>query len=140
MVFLGKACSFLLGWAALVLAQSAGATVVVEVSPVVHQAATFSATVRLPPSAALKKGGVEAEAYVVDKEGEEVLLVKRKLAVSVGGGVFLEHELEGLLIGCVSTLLNTNTTSSSYECSNRGAACCSSMGASGLCCSAVHAL
>lgn len=95
----GRACGVLLACTTLISAQSAA---VVEISPVVHVATPFSALLRLPPSLALKKGGIEAEASLVDAHGgESELAKKRKLEVSARGGVFLEHELGGLLLGCV---------------------------------------
>lgn len=103
MTFLARACSILLASAVLISAQSPN--VVVEISPVVHAATPFSAVLRLPASLALKKGSVEAQVCLVDGQGEETHLVKRKLAVSAGGKVFLEHELEGLLVGCVDSNL-----------------------------------
>lgn len=103
MMVYGRACGLLLCLAALVSAQSAGQPLVVEVSPVVHTAAPFSAEVTLPPSFALKKGGVEAQVCTVNQEGEETLLLKRKLRVAAGGEAILQHKLEGLLVGCVSS-------------------------------------
>lgn len=103
MMFYGRACGLLLWLVALVSAQSAGQPLVVEVSPVVHTAAPFSVEVTLPPSFALKKGGVEAEVCIVNQEGEEILLLKRKLRLAAGGEAMLHHELEGLLIGCVGS-------------------------------------
>eukprot|EP00903_Cladosiphon_okamuranus_P005358 g5353.t1 len=47
---------------------------------------------------ALNKGGIQAEAILVDAKGGEVELAKLKLAVSTGGEVVLEHELEGLVV------------------------------------------
>lgn len=96
-----RTCGVLVACTTLISAQ-AGAVVVVETSPVVHVAAPFSALIRLPPSLALKKGGIEAEASLVDAHGgESELAKKRKLQVSAGGEVSLEHELEGLLLGYV---------------------------------------
>lgn len=100
MMFYARTCGLLLWLAALVSAQSAGHSLVVEVSPVVHTAAPFSVEVTLPPSFALKKGGVQAEVCIVNQEGEETLLLKRKLRLAAGGEAMLQHELEGLLIGC----------------------------------------
>lgn len=75
--------------------------VIVQISPVVHVAAPFSAVLRLPASLALKKGAIQAEASLVDAKGGEIELGQSKLAVSAGGEVFLEHELEGLVLRCV---------------------------------------
>ena len=97
MRILGGACGLLAAFATLVSAQQS--SVVVEISPVVHVAAPFSALLRLPASSALKKGGIQAEASLVDATGGEVELAKLKLAVSAGGEVVLEHELEGLVVG-----------------------------------------
>lgn len=71
----------------------------VEVSPVVHQGTPFYAILRLPASSTLsKKGGIDAHAYLVDKQGEETLLAKKKLSVITGGQVSLEHVLDDLRI------------------------------------------
>lgn len=71
----------------------------VEVSPVVHDGTPFHAILSLPASSTLsKKGGVDAHAYLVDKHGEETLLVKKKLSVVAGGQVTLEHVLDDLRI------------------------------------------
>lgn len=91
--------------ALLVSVQSAGPNIVVEVSPVVLSGVPFSATLVLPPSFALKKGGVEAQASLVDGQGGQAHLAKRKLAISSGGEVILQHELEGLFIRCEIQLL-----------------------------------
>lgn len=98
-----RTCGVLVACTTLISAKAApAAAVVVEISPVVHVAAPFSALMRLPPSLALKKGAVEAEVSLVDAHGGESELVKkRKLQVSAGGEVSLEHELEGLLLGYV---------------------------------------
>lgn len=101
MVISARVCSLLLALTSLVSAQSAGLSVVVAVSPVVLTAAPFSVELTLPPSLALRKGGVEAQVCIVNQEGEEKQLLKRKLSVASRGGVMLQHELEGLLIGCV---------------------------------------
>lgn len=100
MTVASRACGLLLSWAALVSSQSTGSTVVVEISPVVHQSTPFSALLRLPPSLPLKKGGVEVAAFVLDGKREEIPLAKKKFVVSAHGKVLLEHELGGLLIGC----------------------------------------
>lgn len=94
---LGGACGLLVAFTTLISAQQS--SVVVEISPVVHVAAPFSALLRLPASSALKKAGIQAEASLVDAKGGEVELAKLKLAVSTGGEVVLEHELEGLVVG-----------------------------------------
>ncbi len=99
MRILRGACSALAACTTLVSAQQSAADV--QISPVVHVAAPFSAVVRLPASLALKKGGVQAEAHLIDAQGGEIELAKLKLAVSTGGEVFLEHELEGLVVRCV---------------------------------------
>lgn len=112
MAILGKACALLVASTALTCAKSAGITFAVDVSPVVHVAAPFSAVLHLPASLALKKGGVEARAYLVDGQGEETLLAKRKLSVAASGGVHLEHELEGLLVGCVVWQRHSHNSSS----------------------------
>lgn len=93
---LGRICGILVAFATLISAQQSA--VVVEMSPVVHVAAPFSALLRLPVSSTLKRGGVEAEASLVDAQGGEIQLTKLKLAVSTGGEVVLEHELAGLVI------------------------------------------
>jgi len=98
MKILQGACCALAACTTLVSAQQS--TVVVQISPVVHVAAPFSAVVRLPASLALKKAGVHAEAHLIDSQGVEIELAKLKLAVSSGGDVFLEHELEGLVLRC----------------------------------------
>lgn len=103
MAVVARACGLLLSWAALVSAQSTGSTVVVEISPVVHQGTPFSALLRLPPSLPLKKGGVEVAAFVLDGQREEIPLATKKFVVSGHGEVLLEHELGGLLIGCVGS-------------------------------------
>lgn len=97
MTVVARLCGFLVAYFTLVSAQSAA--VVVEVSPVVHVAAPFSALLRLPPSYAAT-GRIEAEASLVDAQGGEKELAKQKFKVSAGGEVLLEHKLEGLLIGC----------------------------------------
>lgn len=87
-------------WTAVVAAETA-TVVAVDVSPVVHAGSPFTAVLTLPPPLARKKG-VEAEAWSLDEAGEVTTLVKRRLAVSTGGGkVSLQHELEGLVIGYV---------------------------------------
>lgn len=91
-----RACGILVAFATLISAQQS--SVVVDVSPVVHVDAPFSALLRLPPSSALKKGGIEAKASLVDAKGGETELAKLKLTVSTGGEVLLEHELEGLVV------------------------------------------
>lgn len=103
MVAIARACALLLSWVALTCAQSTGSTVVVEISPVVHQSAPFSALVRLPATLPPKvaKAGVEVAASVLDGQREEIPLATKKFVVSARGEVLLEHELEGLLIGCV---------------------------------------
>lgn len=104
MTFVARACVLLLSWSALISAQSTGSTVVVEISPVVHQSTPFSALLRLPASLPLKKGGVEVAAFVLDGKREEVPLVSKKFVVSAHGDVLLEHELGGLLIGCAGRM------------------------------------
>lgn len=96
MRILGGACGVLVAFTTLISAQQS--SVVVEISPVVHVAAPFSALLRLPASSALKKGGIEAKASLVDAKGDEIELTKLKLVVSTGGQVVLEHELEGLVV------------------------------------------
>ncbi|CAM9370968.1 unnamed protein product [Ectocarpus sp. 12 AP-2014] len=100
MTIVARLCGILAAFFTLVSAQSAA--VVVEVSPVVHVAAPFSALVRLPPSYAAT-GRTEAKASLVDAQGGEKELAKQKLKVSAGGEVFLEHKLEGLLIRSIGT-------------------------------------
>lgn len=104
MAFVARACVLLLSWAALISAQSTGSTVVVEISPVVHQSTPFSALLRLPASLPLKKGGVEVAAFVLDGKREEIPLVTKKFVVSAHGDVLLEHELGGLLIRCAGRM------------------------------------
>eukprot|EP00904_Undaria_pinnatifida_P013206 jgi/Undpi1/9015/HiC_scaffold_26.g11475.m2 len=105
MVAIARACALLLSWVALTCAQSTGSTVVVEISPVVHQSAPFSALVRLPATLPPKvaKAGVEVAASVLDGQREEIPLATKKFVVSARGEVLLEHELEGLLIGSIGT-------------------------------------
>lgn len=103
MRILQGACCALAACTTLVSAQQSAA--VIQISPVVHVAAPFSAVVRLPASLALKKGGIQAEAYLIDAQGGEIELAKLKLAVTVGGEVFLEHELEGLVLRYVVDVL-----------------------------------
>lgn len=102
MRILGGVGGVLVAFVTLISAQQS--SVVVDISPVVHVAAPFSAVLRLPASSALKKGGIQVEASLVDAKGSEVELAKLKLAVSSGGEVVLEHELEGLIIRCVVVL------------------------------------
>lgn len=98
-------CSVLLLVSAAFTFALTSASVRVEVSPVVHVAAPFSAVLQLPASAALNRKGVDAQAYLVDDKGQEIQLnKKRKLSTVANGEVVLEHELEGLLIGCVCLL------------------------------------
>lgn len=70
----------------------------VEVSPVVHAGATFSVGLALPPSLALKKGTIEAEAWSVDDQGGTTHLVKEKLTVSSRDTLYLQHRLDGLVL------------------------------------------
>ncbi|CAM9275362.1 unnamed protein product [Scytosiphon promiscuus] len=100
MTVVTRACGLLALCATLI---STRAAVVVEVSPVVHLASPFSALLRLPASSAVTSRGVEAEASLVDADGRETRLAKQKLKTSAGGEVFLEHELEGLIIGSIGT-------------------------------------
>lgn len=104
MVAIVRACALLLSWVALVFAQSTESTIVVEISPVVHQSTPFSAVLRLPASLPPKvvKSGVEVVASVLDGHREEIPLATKKFVVSARGEVLLEHELEGLLIGYVT--------------------------------------
>lgn len=80
-----------------VTAATAGSGLVVVVPPVVHAGAPFSAALTLPPSVAIRRQ-VEVEALTVDGDGAERRLVKKKLSVSAGGEVSLQHQLDGLRI------------------------------------------
>lgn len=99
MMVVARVCGLIALCATLISAQAA---VVVEVSPVIHVASPFSALLRLPASSALTSRGVDVTASIVDADGRETQLAKQKLKTSAGGEVFLEHELEGLIIGYVA--------------------------------------
>ncbi|CAM9348857.1 unnamed protein product [Ascophyllum nodosum] len=71
----------------------------VEVSPVVHAGTPFFVVLKLPTSSALKKGRIDAQAYLIDETGEETLLAKEKLSVTRGGEFISEHVLDSLQIG-----------------------------------------
>ena len=85
----------------------------VEVSPVVHAGTPFFVVLKLPTSSALKKGRIDAQAYLIDETGEETLLAKEKLSVTRGGEFISEHVLDSLQIGFVCRMTSTLPTSRS---------------------------
>ncbi|CAM9153916.1 unnamed protein product, partial [Choristocarpus tenellus] len=70
----------------------------VEVPVVVHVGDPFAVTLHLDPSLALVKNGVPIGVSIVDKAGGVEILSTKKVAVSAGGSITLQHEVDDLVL------------------------------------------